>query len=159
MNFKAPLVFGCVMALGLPVGSAVAGGRNAQSFSRPAAARSAPQRATFRGGQNFQRSSSNWTGNNRFNSFSRPNVNRSTFTGNRTVINSNTANWSRFNRTTNRFGTGWNGSRRAGSADFNRWNWRHRHHRDFDNFVFFGGFGFPFYSPWDYTYYPGAYYP
>jgi putative peptidoglycan binding protein len=37
---------------------------------------------------------------------------------------------------------------------------RHHHHNGCDdNFIFFGGFGFPFYSAWDYGYYPWAYYP
>jgi len=48
---------------------------------------------------------------------------------------------------------------------FNRWNgnrwsgdWRHRgHFRDRDRFIFFGGFGFPYYG-YPYGYYPYGYY-
>ena len=168
MTFKAPLVFGCLIAIALPAGSVDAGGRRNGSFSRATAARSAPQRASFRSagagfrnaGAGFQRSR-NWAGNTRFNSSSSANFNRSAFTTNRLATNSTGTNWNRFNRNTSRFGSNWNGSNRWNGSGANRWNWRHRHHRGCDNnFVFFGSFGFPFFSAWDYGYYyPSAYYP
>src|SRR5438552_15257782 len=59
--------------------------------------------------------------------------------------------------------TGSTGTFRQGG--FNRWNgnrwsgdWRHRgHFRDRDRFIFFGGFGFPYYG-YPYGYYPYDYY-
>ena len=59
--------------------------------------------------------------------------------------------------------TGSAGTFRQGG--FNRWNgnrwsgdWRHRgHFRDRDRFIFFGGFGFPYYG-YPYGYYPYDYY-
>src|SRR5437667_2211492 len=59
--------------------------------------------------------------------------------------------------------TGSTGTFRQGG--FNRWNgnrwsgdWRHRgHFRDRDDFIFFGGFGFPYYG-YPYGYYPYGYY-
>jgi hypothetical protein len=61
------------------------------------------------------------------------------------------------------------GSRSFRSGNFNRFshngfNRFHRfHHRRFNEFVFIGGFGFPFYPWWGYTYpyydYPYGYYP
>ena len=59
-------------------------------------------------------------------------------------------------------------TRNAGTfrqGGFNRWNgnrwsgdWRHRgHFRDRDRFIFFGGFGFPYYG-YPYGYYPYDYY-
>jgi len=51
----------------------------------------------------------------------------------------------------------WNGNHWNG----NRWSgdWRHRgHFRDRDRFIFFGGFGFPYYGYPYYGYYPYDYY-
>jgi hypothetical protein len=45
----------------------------------------------------------------------------------------------------------WNGGNRGG-------NWHHRHNDHFNNFVFIGGFGFPFFGyPYGYGYYPYGY--
>jgi len=57
-------------------------------------------------------------------------------------------------------GGNWNG--RSGSGNWNgRWgggNWHRHHHHGFNDFIFIGSFGFPFFGyPYGYGYYPYSY--
>jgi hypothetical protein len=158
MNAKLSFVLSLAIAL-MPIGSAIAQGRRAAAAtSRPSAvARSGPQfrGGTFRGpafrGASGPAQRYNWGASRSFSA-----VNRTGFTGTRTAINRNATNWNRFNTATigtNRFGTNRFGSGFNRSGDW----WRHRQN---NNFIFFGAFGFPFF--WDFWYpsaYYGAYYP
>ena len=167
MNPTARSLFSFGIAIALPVSSVLANGPHRSSSSRSGGGRFASQsRPGFQSGPAFSRSGA---GFQRSASFSRANAwnsgafnaNRAAFNGNRLAINRSATNWNRFNAGTNRIVSNRNGWNRFAGNGFNRggnW-WRYRHHRDFDNFIFFGGFGFPFFSSWDYGYYPSAYYP
>ena len=99
------------------------------------------------------------TNANRFTS-DRAGRNRTGLNTNRSGINTATTNLNRFDRNNNRLASRWNGTNRLRGDGFNR-NWNHghnHHHHGCDDFFFFGGFGFPFFSTWDY-FYPSAYYP
>ena len=192
MNLTARFLLAWAAAIVFPVGAALAGPRagfsrpaasHGGSFARPSFRSSAPA---------FRQGHYGWSGNRSFNNFSPvTSANRfgttgnGAFVSNRAVVNRINdrsrlaANWNRPNRLgggslSNR--TSFNrGSFNAnlGRGAFNRgtfngglnwrngWRWRHRH--DCDSFVFFSGFGFPFFYPffypWDWGYYPTAYYP
>jgi Putative peptidoglycan binding domain len=55
----------------------------------------------------------------------------------------------------------WNGHWNGGHWNRGNWNggnWHHHHHGDFNDFVFIGSFGFPFFGyPYGYGYYPYSY--
>jgi hypothetical protein len=172
MNTKTRLILSWVVAMLLPAGAVLAGNPRASSFSRSSGARSSSQsrpgfqsrssfqaRSGFRNsGSSFQRSNYVWAGNPRISNFSRAN------TWNRSAISRSGTNWNRFNNGSNRFATNGNVTNRFRGTGFNRGgNWwgnhHHRHHHGDNDFIFFSGFGFPFFSTWDYGYYPSAYYP
>jgi Putative peptidoglycan binding domain len=190
MNSKTRLLISCLAILAVSATVAYAGGqRPGFSASRATVSRGggAQARPAVRGfNRGFQRPSYNWAAGNRINNFARTqnwnrtavNLNRTRTTLDRGTVNLNrtaanlnrastrpltsTTTWNRFNRNTTAFNNNWSGSHRFGNGGFNRGgNWWRNHHRGCDNnFIFFGGFGFPlFLSAWDFGFFPTAYYP
>jgi len=143
MNKKGLVLVNCIGAIALTAPVAYADGHRSGGMARPSMTRSASRFAPsgIRPSGNFQRWNGNWSGRN-------VRWTQSTMGRNGAMVRS--GNW------TGRNGTWTHNSNWTHNGNWNHNGDWHRHHHH-DNFVFFSGFGFPWYYPY-YDYYPYSYY-